>query len=194
MTATTAPSATQMQTKQSPWWLTLINGLLALFVGSALLWGALDTKKDVYMSLIWFIGFYWLFRGIFDIVYMFIDHSQWGWKLFMGVVGIMAGSYILQYPIASALVLPRIFVWVLGFWGVMEGIILLIMAFRGGGWGAGILGAVAIIFGIALLNSYDSFGMGLAFVWTAAVMGVGGGVFLIYKAFQIKKAQKVVQA
>jgi uncharacterized membrane protein HdeD (DUF308 family) len=193
MTATTAP-ATQVQPRQSPWWLTLINGILALFVSSALLWGALDTKKDVYMTLIWFIGFYWLFRGIFDLVYMFIDHSQWGWKLFMGIVGIMAGSYILQYPLASALVLPKIFVWVLGFWGIMEGIILLIMAFQGGGWGAGILGALAIIFGIALLNSYDQFGMGLAFVWTAAVLGVVGGIFLIYKAFQVKKAQKAVQA
>ncbi len=187
-------AATQVATRERPWWLTLINGLLALFVGSALLWGSLDTKKDVYMLLVWFIGFYWLFRGIFDIVYMFIDHSQWGWKLFMGVVGIMAGSYILQYPLASAIALPKIFVLVLGLWGLMEGIVLLIMAFQGGGWGAGILGALAIIFGIALIDSYNSFGMGLAFVWSAAILGVVGGIFMIYKAFQVKKAQKAVKA
>ena len=35
--------------------------------------------------------------------------------------------------------LPRVFVLVLGIWALMEGIILLFMAFRGGGWGAGIL-------------------------------------------------------
>jgi hypothetical protein len=33
--------------------------------------------------------------------------------------------------------------------------------------------------------------MGLAFLWAAAIMGVVGGIFLIYKAFQVKKAQKV---
>lgn len=187
-------TATQVPTRERPWWLTLINGFLALFVGSALLWGSFDTKTDVYMLMVWFIGFYWLFRGIFDIVYMFIDHSQWGWKLFMGVVGIMAGSYILQYPLASAVVLPKIFVLVLGLWGLVEGIVLLIMAFQGGGWGAGILGALAIIFGIALIDGYNSFGMGLAFIWSAAIMGVVGGIFLIYKAFQVKKAQKAVKA
>lgn len=184
-------TAAQMETKQAPWWLTLINGLIVLFVGSALLWGGLGQKLQTYMFIVWFIGFYWLFRGIFDIVYMFIDHSQWGWKLFMGIVGIMAGSYILQYPLASALVLPKIFVWVLGFWGLMQGIMLIIMAFQGGGWGAGILGAVSIVFGCALLANATDLGMGLAFMWVAAVAGVVGGIFLIYKAFQVKKLQKV---
>ena len=140
-----------MQTQQRPWWLTLINGILALIVGAVLLWAPVKDKVDVYMLLVWFLGFYWLFRGIFDIVYMFIDHTAWGWKLFMGIVGIMAGSYILMYPVASGLVLPKIFVLVLGIWGLMEGIVLLIMAFKGGGWGAGVLGALSIIFGIALI-------------------------------------------
>ena len=184
-------TATQMETRQAPWWLTLINGFIVLYVSANLLWGGLADRAQTYMFIVWFIGFYFLFRGIFDIVYMFIDHSQWGWKLFMGVVGIMAGSYILQYPIVSALVLPRVFVWVLGFWGLMQGIMLIIMAFQGGGWGAGILGAVSIIFGSALLANATNPGMGLAFLWVAAVGGVVGGIFLIYKAFQVKKLQKV---
>jgi uncharacterized membrane protein HdeD (DUF308 family) len=188
MTATTAPSATSMETQARPWWLMLINGILAVIVGGVMLWGTLMNKVDLYMLLVWFLGFYWLFRGIFDIVYMFIDHTAWGWKLFMGIVGIMAGSYILMYPVVSALALPKIFVWVLGFWGLMEGIILLIMAFKGGGWGAGILGALAIIFGIALLGSAFTVGMGLAFIWSASIFALIGGVFLIVKAFQARKA------
>jgi uncharacterized membrane protein HdeD (DUF308 family) len=183
-----AQSAMQMQTKARPWWLTLINGILALIVGGVLLWAPVKAKVDVYMLLVWFLGFYWLFRGIFDIVYMFIDHTAWGWKLFMGIVGIMAGSYILMYPVASGLVLPKIFVLVLGIWGLIEGIVLLIMAFQGGGWGAGILGALAIIFGIALCANYYVAGMGLSFLWAAAIMGVVGGIFLIVRAFQERKA------
>ena len=188
MTATTAPSATTMETQARPWWLMLINGILAVIVGGVMLWGTLMNKVDLYFLLIWFLGFYWLFRGIFDIVYMFVDHTAWGWKLFMGIVGIMAGSYILMYPVVSALALPKIFVWVLGFWGLMEGIILLIMAFKGGGWGAGILGALAIIFGIALLGSAFTVGMGLAFIWSASIFALVGGVFMIVKAFQARKA------
>ena len=180
--------AMQMKTKDRPWWLTLINGILALVIGAVLLWAPVKTKVNTYELLVWFLGFYWLFRGIFDIVYMFVDHTAWGWKLFMGIVGILAGSYVLMYPVASGVVLPKIFVMVLGIWGLIEGIVLLIMAFQGGGWGAGILGALAIIFGVVLIANYSVPGMGLSFLWAAAVMGVIGGIFLIVKAFQARKA------
>ena len=77
---------------------------------------------------------------------------------------------------------------VMGIWGLMYGTILLIMAFRGGGWGAGILGALGIIFGIVLIVNYSAPGMGLAMLWTAAVFGVIGGIALIVQAFRQRKA------
>ncbi len=103
------------------------------------------------MLLVTFLGIWWMVQGIFDIIAIFIDNSMWGWKLFIGIISIMAGFYILSYPIVSAIALPKIFVLVLGIWGLMYGIILLIMAFQGGGWGAGILGVLGIIFGISLM-------------------------------------------
>jgi len=177
-----------MQTNQRPWWLTLINGILALIIGAILLWAPAKTKIETYQLLVAFLGFYWLFRGMFEIVYMFVDHTAWGWKLFIGLVSIIAGGYILAYPIASALALPRIFVMVLGIWGLMEGIVLLIMAFQGGGWAAGILGVLGILLGIALLGSYLMLGSGLAMLWAAAVMGVIGGIVLIVQAFRQRSA------
>ncbi len=181
-------SAVQMKSNQRPWWLVLINGILALIVGSVLLWAPAKTKVDVYLLLVTFLGIWWLVEGIFDIVYLFVDHSAWGWKLFMGLVSIIAGGTILMYPLASALALPKIFVLVLGIWGLMQGLIMLIMAFQGGGWGAGILGVLGIIFGIALIVNYSSPGMGLAFLWTAAIMGVIGGIAMIVQAFRQKMA------
>jgi len=77
---------------------------------------------------------------------------------------------------------------VLGIWGLMYGIILLIMAFQGGGWGAGILGVLGIIFGIALMANYYAFGMGLAMLWTAAVFAFFGGFVMIFRAFQQRSA------
>lgn len=180
-------TALDTQTKQRPWWLTLITGISAIIVGGVLLWGGLVDKVETYMLLVTFLGVWWLVQGIFDIVAIFMDHSMWGWKLFMGIISIAAGTYILSYPVVSALALPKIFVLVMGIWGLMYGIILLIMAFSGGGWGAGILGVLGIIFGIALTVNYTAPGMGLAMLWTAAVFGVIGGIALIVQAFRQRK-------
>jgi uncharacterized membrane protein HdeD (DUF308 family) len=180
-------TAVQTQTMQRPWWLTLLTGISALILGAFFLWGGAVNKAEVYVMLVTFLGVWWLVQGIFDIVAIFIDHSMWGWKLFMGIVSIVAGGYILAYPVASAVVLPRILVLVLGIWGLMYGIILLIMAFSGGGWGAGVLGALGILFGLALIADYGKLFTGLAMVWSLAVLGVIGGVVLIIRAFQQRK-------
>jgi uncharacterized membrane protein HdeD (DUF308 family) len=175
---------------QRPWWLTLINGILALVIGAILLWAPAKTKVDVYMFLVFFLGFYWLFRGIMEIIYMFVDKTAWGWKLFVGLISIIAGGYILMYPVASGLALPQVFVLVLGIWGLMEGIVMLILAFGGGGWSAGILGALGILLGFALIGMYGKLGSGIAMVWAAAVMGVIGGIVLIVQAFRQRSASK----
>jgi uncharacterized membrane protein HdeD (DUF308 family) len=181
-------TAAQVQTKQRPWWLTLMNGILALIIGAVLLWAPAKTKVETYQLLVFFLGFFWLFEGILDIVLIFVDHSMWGWKLFIGIISILAGGVILMYPVAAALALPKIFVLVLGIWGLMYGIILLVMAFRGGGWGAAILGILGIIFGIILIVNYTAPGMGLTMIWTAAIFGVIGGVIMIFQAFRARSA------
>jgi uncharacterized membrane protein HdeD (DUF308 family) len=188
MTATSAPSATSMQTQQRPWWLTLIMGIAAFVIGAILLWAPAKSKVETYQLLIAFLGIYWLISGIMDIVAMFTDHTAWGWKLFMGIVSIIAGGYILMYPVAAGVALPRIFVLILGIWGLMEGIVLLIMAFRGGGWGAGILGVVTIIFGLILMAEYGSLGSGVTMIWVAAIWGLIGGVIMVIQAFRDRKA------
>jgi uncharacterized membrane protein HdeD (DUF308 family) len=181
-------TATAVPTKQRPWWLTLVLGIAAFVVGAILLWAPAKTRVETYMLLVSLLGIYWLIWGIMEIVYMFVDHTAWGWKLFMGIVSIIAGGYILMYPIAAAVALPRIFVLVLGIWALMEGIILLFMAFRGGGWGAGILAVVSIIFGIILMANYTVPGTGLAMIWAAAIWGLIGGIVMIIRAFQQRKA------
>ena len=137
-------TATDVQVRQRPWWLTLIGGVAAVILGGLLLWGGLGVRVQVYMLVVYFIGFYWFVSGIFELVYMFVDHSMWGWKLFMGIVGIWAGGYVITNPILSAVALPKIAVLVLGIYGIMYGIILIVMAFKGGGWGAGLLGALGL--------------------------------------------------
>jgi uncharacterized membrane protein HdeD (DUF308 family) len=181
-------TASQMETKRRPWWLTLITGILLVIVGGIMLWGNLADKVDTYMVLVVTLGIFWMIEGIFEIVAIFVDHSMWGWKLFMGIISIAAGFYILSYPVISAVALPKIFALVMGIWGLMYGIILLFMAFRGGGWGAGILGALGIIFGIALMLNYNDLGMGLATIWSASILAFIGGIMMIFQAFKQRKA------
>ena len=112
-------TATAVQTKQRPWWLTLMLGIAAFIVGAILLWAPAKTKADTYQLLIALLGIYWLISGIGDIISMFVDHTAWGWKLFMGIVSIIAGGYVLMYPIAAGVALPRIFVLILGLWALV---------------------------------------------------------------------------
>jgi uncharacterized membrane protein HdeD (DUF308 family) len=184
----TTASATSLTTKQRPWWLTLILGIAAICIGAILLWSPAKTKVETYQLLVAFLGIYWLIVGTMDIISMFTDHTAWGWKLFIGIVSIVAGFYVLAYPMAAAVALPRIMVLVLGLWGLCYGTILLIMAFKGGGWGAGILGVLGIIFGFILIADYGSLFSGLAMLWAAAVTAFIGGFIMVIQAFRQRKA------
>jgi uncharacterized membrane protein HdeD (DUF308 family) len=188
MTSATMDQAGAAQVRRRPWWMTVILGFAALIIGAILLWAPAKNKVNTYELLVAFLGIYWVIIGIMDLVSMFVDHSMWGWKLFIGIVSILAGGWILMYPIAAGLALPQIFVLVLGIWAFIYGIMLLLMAFRGGGWGAGILGVLGIIFGLDLMINYAAPGMGLAMLWTAAVFGVIGGIFMIVRGFMDRTA------
>ena len=181
---TTASSATAMESKARPWGFLLIQGIVLVFIGGVLLWSPAKTKVETYTLLVALLGLYWVIGGILDLVHMFTDHSGWGWKLFMGLISILAGGYILMYPIAAAVALPKIFVLVLGIWGLIQGIVALMLAFKGGGWGLGILGVVGIFFGLILIGNYTMPGMGLTFLWVAAIWAVIAGIIMIVQAFR----------
>jgi len=176
--------AMTFETEQFPWWLLLLGGILNIIVGILLLTSPAKTT----IVLAWVLGLYWLIQGIFTLVAMFIDHSAWGWKLFMGVLGILAGIVVMRQPIVGALVLPMIFVLILGIQGLIVGVISLIMAFKGGGWGAGILGAISIFFGVVLVLNWANLFTVVAFIWAVAVLALVGGVVQIIRAFQQRSA------
>lgn len=150
--------------------------------------GSTNTRLTTWLVLVSLLGIWWLVRGIFDIVSLFIDRTAWGWKLFMGIISIIAGGYIIMYPTVAAIALPQIFALVLGIWGLIQGIVMLILAFRGGGWGPGILGVLAILFGLILIGAYGNLGVGVSFVLVAAIFAFIGGIVMVIQAFRQRSA------
>jgi uncharacterized membrane protein HdeD (DUF308 family) len=167
-----------------PWWLVLLEGIALVILGLLLLTNPAMTT----LVLIQFLGIYWLIKGIFEIVSMFIDHRQWGWKLFSGILGIIAGIVILQHPLWSAILVPATLVWLLGFFGIIMGAISIFQAFKGAGWGVGILGVLSIIFGLYLLaNTLIST---LSLPWVVGLFAIVGGVVAIWNSFKVRGLQK----
>lgn len=181
----TAATATEVPTKQIPWWLPLVSGILNIIIGVLLL----TTPVKTTYALVLVLGFFWIFSGIATLIGMFIDSTQWFWKLLIGGISLLAGFTIVRYPIISTFEIPQILVLLLGIQGLILGVVGLVMAFKGGGWGMGILSALGILFGIVLLANWSSPGMGLTLVWVAAIFALVGGISQIVQAFRIKSAE-----
>ena len=88
-------AAVDQPVKQVPWWLVLIEGILAIVLGAFLLF----QPGSTWVIIVQVIAIYWLISGIFKIVSIFFDSSMWGWKLFAGIIGILAGIVLLGEPI-----------------------------------------------------------------------------------------------
>jgi len=158
----------------------LIQGIAAIVLGILLLGSPAETT----LLLVQLLGIYWLVSGVLSIVSLFRDSSMWGWKLFVGLLGIVAGILTLQHPYWSALIVPTTAVFILGFMGIFIGIGQIIQAFRGEGWGIGILGALSIVVGIFLLTRPVIAGLALPFV--LGVLATIGGIASIFGAFRLK--------
>src|SRR5215213_2649825 len=100
-----------------PWWLVLLEGIAAAIIGLFLL----TAPGATLLVLIQVMGIFWLVGGIFRIVSIFIDSSSWGWKLIGGILGILAGIVVLQHPLWSTVLVPAIYIIVLGIQGLVLG-------------------------------------------------------------------------
>ena len=163
-----------------PWWMVLIEGIALVILGLLLLANPAQTA----VILVQVVGLYWLIGGIFKIVSIFLDSALWGWKLVGGILGILAGIIVLNHPLWSPLVVGGTLVIILGIQGIIFGVVGLIQAFKGAGWGAGVLGGVSILFGLMFLFNVWAFTFSLP--WAIGLLALVGGVVAIVGAFRLK--------
>lgn len=136
-----------VDSKLFPWWILLIWGILAVLIGCMFLLSPGMTT----VLLITFMGAYWLVGGLFAIGSLVIDRTNLGWKLFLAVINIIAGTLILLYPLYSTFFVLSFFVIFIGFWACFVGAAHFIRAFTTRDAGSAILGIISLIFGFLIL-------------------------------------------
>ncbi|MDD1696032.1 MAG: DUF308 domain-containing protein [Methanoregula sp.] len=167
-----------------PWWLVLLWGIFAVLVGALFLAYPYNTL----LASIVFLGVYWFVGGIFTLFAAFMEPTDRGWKILIAIISIIAGLVILAYPFYSFLLVPALFVILVGVWAVIVGGVKLYQGFAGKDAGAGILGVISIIFGLLLL----------VYPYVAAALipyifggfALVGGIAAIIVSFMIRGEQK----
>jgi uncharacterized membrane protein HdeD (DUF308 family) len=109
---------------------------------------------------------------------------MWGWKLVGGLIGILAGLAVLEHPLWSPLIIGATLIILLGIEGIIYGGLGLFQAFRGAGWGAGIIGIISILFGIILLANVWVAAFSLPFI--LGLFAIVGGIVSIVMAFRLR--------
>ena len=134
------PAGAGPGTMSFPWWVALLRGIALLVVGGYLL--AYPARTTVFLIAV--LGWYWLFSGIFTIGSLFVERSQWGWRLAGGLLSIVAGGYIIAAPYIGAVLVVGTVTLLLGINGMIIGVIDIVKAFKGAGWGIGFLGLFSL--------------------------------------------------
>jgi uncharacterized membrane protein HdeD (DUF308 family) len=163
------------------WWLFLLQGIAAILMGVMLL----AAPGQTLLALITFLGFYWLITGVLELVRMFVDRSvSWIWSLLTGLIGIAAGLLVLKHPLLAAVTVPTVLVILLGVQGLVMGAIQIMTAFKGGGIGSFLLGAINVALGLLLLSSPLAASLAVPFVFGVLLL-IQGAALTIW-AFRLR--------
>lgn len=166
--------------KQFPWWLLLIDGVALFILGILFVISPGETSAIAVLL----VGVYWLIGGVLRIVSIFIDNTSWGWKLFAGIIAILAGIAVLQHPLWSTVIVGSTLIIIIGIQGVIYGGIGLYLAFKGAGLGAGILAGINLLVGLALL--FNVWVATFSLPWVIGIMAIAGGISSIIVAFRLR--------
>jgi uncharacterized membrane protein HdeD (DUF308 family) len=163
------------------WWVFLLEGIASIVVGILLLTLPAQTLAAIAL----FLGFYWLFVGVLELVRVFTDSSvPWFWSLLIGVLCVIAGIIVLKHPLFAAIVLPTALVVWLGVLGLVIGVFAVIGAFTGGGIGSFIFGVINLLIGLLLLGSPVAAALAVPLVF--GILLLIQGVALIIWGFKVK--------
>jgi uncharacterized membrane protein HdeD (DUF308 family) len=166
------------------WWVILLRGIFAILFGLA----AILLPGVTLAVLVLIFAAYMLLDGIFDIVAAVRAaqrHERWGLLIVEGIVDLAAGVIALVWPLITILV----FVYIMGAWAIVSGILLWSAAFRlnltHGRWLMGFGGAVSTLWGFLLL--LWPFSGAVAVTWLIGVYALFFGGAMLALAFRLRR-------
>lgn len=166
------------------WWMLAVRGVLAIIFGLI----ALLAPRIALLAFIYVFAAYALIDGIMAVYIALRERGslgRWGWVLFEGLLGIIAGIIAFVYPGLTALVL----LYLVAIWAVVTGILEIAAAFALRGfaareWALALAGIVSILFGIVLFI-FPGAGL-LSILWLVGIYGIVFGILFIVRAFQLQ--------
>jgi uncharacterized membrane protein HdeD (DUF308 family) len=167
--------------KSDIWWIFLLQGFAGIILGLMLV----TQPGATIVALTTFLGFYWLITGLLGLVQVFVDRATpWIWSLLGGLVGTLAGLFVLRHPLFAALTVPTLIVLILGIQGLVMGVLQIIGGFKGGGIGPFILGAINVLVGILLISSPIAAALAVPLVFGVLLLIQGAGLIIL--AFRVR--------
>jgi uncharacterized membrane protein HdeD (DUF308 family) len=170
--------------REHAWWAVLVGGLVTLLLGVFLL----ASPAKTIVAIVALLGVYWLVRGIVTIIGIFAgSHAYWGWRLVAGIISILAGIFVLAYPLASAAIVPFVYVIILGIQALVVGAMYIYSGATGGGGGEIALGIFDVVIGLWILAS--PYVAALALPFALGILAIIGGIALIVVSFSVRSHQ-----
>lgn len=167
------------------------KGFVLLITGVVLL----VFPKATLATLIFILGIYWFVDGISTIITSIQVRkyqSSWGWGLFTGILGVVAGAIVLSRPMLSSEITTSFLMWFLGISALVYGVSGLITGYqlpKSKGKSSMIWGGVfSILFGVLLISSpYMS---AITIVYAIGIMAIIGGISILMVASKMKNRIK----
>jgi hypothetical protein len=104
----------------------------------------------------------------------------------MGILGIIAGMAVLRHPAYATVFVGTFLIVFLAVDGLLMGVMGLVRAFMGAGWGTGILGALSVIIAIFLFANLWVATLALPVILGALL--IVGGIVAIFFSFSVRRA------
>jgi uncharacterized membrane protein HdeD (DUF308 family) len=158
--------------------ITILGGIVTILFGLiAVLWPHITLPL-----LIIFFGAFAFGYGAVSLVEMFQRmgrHETWWPSLVIGIIGIIAGLYVLTNLAVSAVILTL----VIAVWALVDGITEVIGGIATGHFMALIIGMLTVVFGLILLD-HPTTGA-LALVLVIGVFAIVRGILMLLVAFRL---------
>ncbi len=176
------------------WWINLVRGVAALFLGLGLILGLGVALDDATLKtmLSQFIGIYLVGSGIMSLIWGFSNRKRWGLWFAAGALGLLGGVAFIVRPFIDDFLSSTLLTAILGVVIVLTGVVHILGGFRTGdeygrkwAWEHFLLGLIEIGMGLVILVSI---------LFTAqtsrialSIWGVIAGIGLISDAIRLRR-------